>query len=117
MSDSTSHTTTEYTSSPSNKSKREASSRNKLRKSPKREGSGRRFRKSKTPPSRKSSSFSPSSSDGESSEDDFPRYRSNWMEKSPSNSSNRSRRLYDDLKDLDDLLSDARDVIRTILQK
>jgi hypothetical protein len=39
------------------------------------------------------------------------------MEKSPSNSSNRSRRLYDDLKDLDDLLSDARDVIRTILQK
>lgn len=116
MSDSTSHTTTEYTSSPSNKSKREASSRNKRRKSPKRETSGRRFRKSKTPPSRKRS-FSPSSSDCESSEDDFPIYRANWMEKSPSNSSNRSRRLYDDLKDLDDLLSDARDVIRTILQK
>jgi hypothetical protein len=94
------NTTTDYTLSP--------------RRSPRQPSA--RFRKSKTPPSRKSM-FSPSSSDGDSSEDDFPRYRANWMEKSPSNSRVHSRRMYDDLKDLDELLSDAREIIRTILRK
>ena len=74
-----------------------------------------KFRKSKTPPSRKSTCSS--SSDGDSSEDDFPNYRANWMEKSPSNSRVQSRRMYDDLKDLDDMLADAREIIRNILRK
>jgi hypothetical protein len=77
----------------------------------------RRFKKSKTPPSRKNSRFSHSSDEGiaSSDEDDFPQYRENWHEKSPV-SPGSTGRFYDDLKQLDDILSEARSLIRNMLQ-
>ncbi len=74
-----------------------------------------RFTKSKTPPSRKNSTFSASSDEGSSEEDDFPKYRANWSEKSPE-SPGSSGRFYDDLKHLDDLLVEARSMIRDMLR-
>jgi hypothetical protein len=54
-------------------------------------------------------SYSPSSS-GESSEDDFPQFRSNWKQRSPSNDYTR-----EDLKEIDELLKEARHLLRNLL--
>lgn len=70
-----------------------------------------RFRKSKTP-ERKTSSFSPSSG-GDSSEDDFPKFRPNWAEKSPGSSS--ADYPYEELREIDDLLRDARNLLKELI--
>jgi hypothetical protein len=59
--------------------------------------------------------FSASSDEGSSDEDDFPKYRANWAEKSPE-SPGSSIRFYEDLKHLDDLLVEARSMIRDMLR-
>jgi len=69
-----------------------------------------RFRKSKTP-DRKTSSFSPSSG-GDSSDDDFPKFRANWGEKSPGSS---SEYPYEELREIDDLLRDARNLLKELV--
>lgn len=93
------------------------SSSSSMRKSPSksksksRSKSRSRFRKSKTP-ERKTSSFSPSSG-GDSSEDDFPKFRPNWAEKSPGSSS--ADYPYEELREIDDLLRDARNLLKELI--
>ena len=70
---------------------------------------GNKYRKSKTPT--RKMSYSPSSS-GESSEDDFPQFRSNWKQRSPSNDYSR-----EDLKEIDELLKEARHLLRNLLNE
>jgi len=68
----------------------------------------RHYKKSKTPPNGRH--YSPSSDD-ESSEDDFPSYRSNWREKSPSTPTDRKSRL----EEVDFLLRKARRCLAEII--
>ena len=102
----------------SNDSKYYSHSSSSMRKSPSKSRSksksksrSNRFRKSKTP-DRKTSSFSPSSG-GDSSEDDFPKFRSNWGEKSPGSSS--ADYPYEELREIDDLLRDARNLLKELV--
>ena len=67
-----------------------------------------KFRKSSTPPSQKHVSYSPSSGGESSSGDDFPLFRPNFLEKSPSTPC-----PVEKLQEIDDLLV----VVRKKLQK
>ena len=98
-----------YSHSSSSMRKSPSKSRSKSRSKSK--SKSNRFRKSKTP-DRKTSSFSPSSG-GDSSEDDFPKFRSNWGEKSPGSSS--ADYPYEELREIDDLLRDARNLLKELV--
>ena len=90
-----------------------------LRRSPERKSGGStttskksKYRKASTPPSMKSRSYSPSTSGDEySDEDDFPIYRDEWNERSPSSRSSKERDAV--VERIDALLKAA----RTELQK
>lgn len=72
-----------------------------------------KYRKASTPPSMKSRSYSPSSSGDEYSADDFPLYRDEWDEKSPSHSSSPNRDIVDRI---DTLLKAARTELNKLLK-
>jgi hypothetical protein len=70
-----------------------------------------KFRKSSTPPSRKNASYSPSSGE-ESSGDDFPLFRPNFLEKSP-----KSPRVLTDQFDLEKGVREIDELLRLVRQK
>jgi len=100
-----------YYSHSSSSSMRKSPSKSRSKSKSKSKSRSNRFRKSKTP-DRKTSSFSPSSG-GDSSEDDFPKFRSNWGEKSPGSSS--ADYPYEELREIDDLLRDARNLLKELV--
>ena len=75
----------------------------------------KRFRKSKTPPSRKSMDYSHSSG-SEDSDDDFPKYRENWDEKSPISPKAQLKHVKDELTTLYDLLDEDRDIVKGLIR-
>ncbi|MCH2606761.1 MAG: hypothetical protein MKZ63_08475 [Nitrospinales bacterium] len=89
--------------SPERKSDREAGQRQTARANRK-----SKYRKASTPPSMKSRSYSPSSSGDEYSADDFPIYRDEWDEKSPSQLSTSSASRDNIVERIDTLLKAAR---------
>ena len=97
--------------SPSSSSMRKSPSKSKNKYKSRSRSTKNRFRKSKTP-DRKTSSFSPSSG-GDSSDDDFSKFRANWGEKSPGSSS--ADYPYEELREIDDLLRDARNLLKELV--